>query len=295
MKSLKNAIIHSPALISIDYTSDHPVYVGINSSSRGVGWILSQDCADSKRCPARFGSISWNEREARYSQPKLELYGLFRALCALQVHLIGIRNLVVEMDAQFIRGMLCNPDIQPNATINRWIAAILLFDFKLVHIPADKHHGPDGLSRREPAEGEEDEDASDPEEWIDHMLSLGVWICSWLDTSQFAQVLSFTQTPSGDTSASDKLVDFPVSEKALKAEEDLQRVNHYLHSLRLPSDISDMASARLLRMAARFFLLTGRLWRQNHGLHLLYIPPSQRIHLIRDAHDNLGHKGFYST
>ena len=128
------------------------------------------------------------------------------------------------------------------------------------------------------------------------MLSLGVWICSWLDTSQFAQVLSFTQTPSGDTSASDELVDFPVSEKALKAKEDLQRVNHYLHSLRLPSDISDTASARLLRMAACFFLLNGRLWRrQHHGRHQLYIPPSQQLHLIRDAHDNLGHKGFYST
>ncbi len=30
--------------------------------------------------------------------------------------------------------------------INHWIAAILLFDFKLVHIPSDKHHRPDGLS-----------------------------------------------------------------------------------------------------------------------------------------------------
>ena len=51
------------------------------------------------------------------------------------------------MDAQYVRGMLKNPDIQPNATINQWIAAILLFDFNLVHMPAAKHHGPDGLSR----------------------------------------------------------------------------------------------------------------------------------------------------
>jgi hypothetical protein len=43
--------------------------------------------------------------------------------------------------------MLNNPDIQPNATINRWIAGILLFDFKLVHVPGATH-GPDGLSRR---------------------------------------------------------------------------------------------------------------------------------------------------
>ena len=93
------------------------------------------------------------------------------------------------MDAQFIKGMLRNPDIQPNATTNRWIAAILLFDFKLVHIPADKHHGPDGLSRREPAAGEDKED--DPEEWIDHVLSL--WVLTWLATPQYVHVLSLTQ------------------------------------------------------------------------------------------------------
>ena len=146
MHDLKDAIIHSSALISIDYSSSHSVYMGIDSSPRGVGWILSQDCSDRMRRPAPFGSLSWNEREARYSQPKHELYGLFRALRALCMHLIGIHNLAVEMDTQFIRGMLRNPDIQPNVTINRWIAAILLFDFKLIHIPSDKHHGPDGLS-----------------------------------------------------------------------------------------------------------------------------------------------------
>ena len=37
-----------------------------------------------------------------------------------------------------------NPDIQPNATINRWIASIL-FDFSLIHVPGATH-SPDGLS-----------------------------------------------------------------------------------------------------------------------------------------------------
>ena len=173
MQALKEAIINSPALIPINYTADRAVYLAIDSSTRGVGWILSQDCADGRRRPSRFGSISWNEREARYSQAKIELYGLFCALHALHFHLVGIHNLVVEMDALYIRGMLNNPDLQPNATINRWIAAILLFNFKLVHVPAEKHHGPDGLSRREPVEGE-DEDEDDPEDWIDRTLALGL-------------------------------------------------------------------------------------------------------------------------
>jgi hypothetical protein len=46
MQSLKDAIVHSPALIPIDYEADCTVYLAIDSSIRGVGWILSQDCAD---------------------------------------------------------------------------------------------------------------------------------------------------------------------------------------------------------------------------------------------------------
>jgi hypothetical protein len=146
MNSLKDAIINSPALISINYSSDLPVFLAVDSSIHGVGWILSQKCLDGARRPAHFGSISWNKHESRYSQAKLELYGLFRALCTLRLYLVGVHHLIVEMDASFIHGMLNNPDCQPNATINRWIAAIHLFDFKLVHVPAHKHHGPDGLS-----------------------------------------------------------------------------------------------------------------------------------------------------
>ena len=63
--------------------------------------------------------------------------------------------------------MLNNPDIQPNATINRWIAGILLFDFKLIHVPG-MTHGPDGLSQR-PAQPEDEPDLPDDyKDWIDH-------------------------------------------------------------------------------------------------------------------------------
>jgi hypothetical protein len=55
---------------------------------------------------------------------------------------------------------------------------ILLFDFKLIHIPADKHKGPDGLLRREPTDSEENED-DNPKAWIDHVLSLGIWEATW--------------------------------------------------------------------------------------------------------------------
>ena len=33
-----------------------------------------------------------NDREARFSQPKLEIYRLFRVLRALRLYIIGMRN-----------------------------------------------------------------------------------------------------------------------------------------------------------------------------------------------------------
>jgi len=146
MQELKEAITSLPALIPIDYSCSHPVYLPIDSSWHTVGWIPSQECEDGQHRPSCFGSIAWNERESRYSQPKIELYGLFCTLHALHIHVVGVTNLIVEMDAQYIKGMLSNPDVQPNAAINCWIATILLFDFKLVHVPAEKHLGTDGLS-----------------------------------------------------------------------------------------------------------------------------------------------------
>ena len=89
-------------------------------------------------------TITLNNRESHFSQPKLELYGLFQSLRALKLYLIGVRNLV-DVDARYIKGMLANPDLSPSASINLWILSILTFHFDLVHVPGTMH-GPDGLS-----------------------------------------------------------------------------------------------------------------------------------------------------
>ena len=75
----------------------------------------------------------------------LKLYGLFQVLHSLKAYLIRVRNLVVEVDARYIKGMLGNPNLTPSASINRWIVSILLFHFTLVHVPGNQH-GPNGLS-----------------------------------------------------------------------------------------------------------------------------------------------------
>jgi hypothetical protein len=146
------------------------VILSVDTSYIAVGYLLGQcDPEDSKKCYfVRFGSITLNDREARFSQPKLELYGLYRSLRTLRLHLIGVRNLIIEVDAKYIKGMLANPDIAPSASINRWILSILMFHFDLVHVPG-AFHGPDGLSRRKPQPGDKPEPSDDFDDWIDQV------------------------------------------------------------------------------------------------------------------------------
>lgn len=162
------------------------------------------------------------------------------------------------MDAVFVRGMLNNPDIQPNAVINRWIAAVLLFDFKLVHVPAAKHHGPDGLSRCEPVDSEDD-DEDDAEEWIDHVLGLGIW-ATFISTTlpRFLTHSPLFLLLSAETNPSDSLappINFPVNAKSLKAEAKLMKIQDYLETGEKPVDMIEEDWEKVFRKTKHYILL----------------------------------------
>jgi len=85
----------------------------------------------------------------------------------------------VEVDAQYIKGMLNKLDLYLNATMNRWIVAILMFDFELVHVLRVKHRGPDGLSRRKAAENKGEEEGKGiekAEDWVDEVIACEMWV-----------------------------------------------------------------------------------------------------------------------
>jgi hypothetical protein len=73
--------------------------------------------------------------------------------------------LEIEVDAKYIKGMLSKPDLQPSAAMNRWLAGIMLYDFKLIHVPGKEHSAPDALSRREPLQHEMEE--AEDDDWVD--------------------------------------------------------------------------------------------------------------------------------
>ena len=117
-----------------------------------------------------------------------------RALKAVRLYSFGVENLIVKLDAEYIKGMLKNPDIQPNATINRWIAPINVFPFDIEHVLADKHGGADGLSRRPQApEDTVEDDDDDVEEWIDRVNGFGLWELWTRDVKEGVDVMAFEE------------------------------------------------------------------------------------------------------
>ena len=78
--TLKRIVASAPALRPIYYQSDLPIILAVDTSYIAMGMVLLQVDEKGDRRPAHYGSIPMNDRERRYSQPKLELYGLYRAL-----------------------------------------------------------------------------------------------------------------------------------------------------------------------------------------------------------------------
>jgi len=324
MAKLKNAITTSSALRPIDYESKRPIILAVDSCANGAGYILFQLGPDGKRYPSRFGSITFNDRESRYSQAKLELYGLLQSLKDTRTHIIGIKDLTVEMDAKFIKGMINNPTLHPNDAVNRWIAAILLFDFKLVHVPAERHTGADGLSRRPRAD--EDPPADDVEaldDWIDSNAGFYFALQStpsifdrapaWpsLSPSSASTFYTYTVAPSNPNSplsaqsflTTKKPLKFqpvelaiPRSEKALLADASLLEIRKFLRHPERPSGITDREFAKFTNHAKKFCFYGGRLFRKHKDRgHQLVPEVASRGVLLQYAHDRIGHKGEYAT
>ena len=248
--------------------------------------ILSQLGDDGKtKHPAQYGSLPMDEPSSRYSQPKLELFGLYRALRHWCIYIIGVKKLIVEVDAKYIKGMLNEPDLQPNATINRWIQGIKLFDFELVHVPAEKHHGPDALSRRPLAEGESIEMEDDT--WLDEIA-----LMTFKVNRQFPP---FPNELVNQTQVLNSTVNKAICYTAHQSQNDtLQAILDFHMHEKIPTFEKPQNRKRFLN---EFFVKESQMYKKNGTkLPLLVITdPQHKYSILLHAHENLGHRGIFST
>jgi hypothetical protein len=216
----------------------------------------------------------------------------------------------------------------PAELINCWIAGILLFDFKLVHVPGATH-GPDGLSRRPAQPDDLPEPEDDYEDWIDraygfmHIINLTtvnrgshLVLSLFTLTNAEAPAESFHRPLTTNfvhriqavlTNIVNTTPDFTPLSITDPAEEHIPRDDHQnkadlklnlivalLRDTYRPTSMIDQDFKRLIRFAEDFFLKGNILWRKSiHGHHKVVIPPARRLSLITQAHDHAGHHGVY--
>jgi hypothetical protein len=237
------------------------------------------------------------------------------------------------VDAKFIQGLLNNPDLQPDAAVNRWIQGILMFHFELIHVPAVRFQGPDALSRRGLAEGEIAED--DDDSWLDRIALLA----QNKPKSVFRSITASAKTgyyrlpvvnfigheKLQQTTEKDILVGMRSEEQSLSTpryfqsvyqdyerqdeysiqelpschlsriaqELQLQQIRKFLQTLEMPELESVQKQRRFIAKATEFMEREGRLWKRNGTDPLLAVifEPKSRLSVLRQGHENLGHKG----
>ncbi|KAG6847390.1 hypothetical protein C0991_001931 [Blastosporella zonata] len=153
--------------------------------------------------------------------------------------------------------------------MNRWIVAILLFQFKLVHVKGILH-GPDGLSQR-PRQPDDSDDPQDPnfKDWVDQMYGFmhiiqptiphaSLILQNTIDPNSILPLpisIRNTNKPAPVINDETDLTydHVPRSESAIQEEQRLQLVRSWLETLQRPKDILDSDYASLIRYATSFF------------------------------------------
>jgi hypothetical protein len=304
---LKDLVTQAPALRPIDYSSDRPVILSVDTSIYGIGFILSQEDEQGRRVPARYGSLPLQAHQTEYFQSKLEMYGLLRALHRYRAHIGGAKHLIVEVDAKSIGGMLNRTEISPDVILNKWTLGVLQFDFELVHVPGQKHLGPDALSRRRYTSDDEDEsEYSDPEEWLDKIA----WTTK-KPTSPNSDNPSTSEVSDSDDSSfpspplhdfydipSQDLEETPVSAVNHKyTEEDLGTILTYLVTDKIPKFQTAKERDHFRSKASSFYIKQAHMYkrRPRHPDQVVVFPEKRRKEILWEMHEETAHHGTWAV
>jgi hypothetical protein len=193
-----------------------------------------------------------------------------------------------------------------------------MFHFTLVHVPGT-HHGPDGLSRRRPQTGDEEEPEDDFEDWINQVNGFMHFInqppsrvaqssnvvttptisCYIMDTPQ--KMTSETEDEEEQERQTTTYADIPRSDSAKALDAKLGIVKTWHQTLAWPvglQELKDSEYKTFMRYCTEFFVAgeDDRLWRKDaKGNHKAVVPQERCVFLFISAHNDVGHHGFYVT
>ncbi|MBW0550208.1 hypothetical protein O181_089923 [Austropuccinia psidii MF-1] len=133
------------------------IKLAVDSSYISAGAVLIQKDKEGKARPVLYESKTFSKLELKYSQTKLELFGVARIFKKLQTILWG-QHFKLQVDTKALIEIINTPFL-PHSPMKRWVAFIQLFSLVFLNKPGKTFSIPDGLSRRPKSLEEEDKDA----------------------------------------------------------------------------------------------------------------------------------------
>ncbi|CAI6342054.1 unnamed protein product [Periconia digitata] len=281
MDKLKTAITTAPALVTLDYSEGHgEIILGTDGSGDGAGCLLEQVGRDGLRHPVRYESCLWSADERKWHSTKLECRALLWALKKCRYYLYGV-HFVVETDAQTLIAQLNRTSSEtPGSLMNRWLAAIMMWDFDIRHVKGKKNVIPDALSRMPQDDDFEPpmEPDDDLEAFLDHTLSEHVAV----------EINGAFLAAAGErTEAAGRYLDEWYSEES-------EQIAQYLTTLRTPRGMDPRKARAWRKNALTFFAKDGHLFKKssrNMAIRRVVDHPSLRVLLIWEIHRQIGHRG----
>jgi hypothetical protein len=76
VRRVKEALTAAPALRKGVYGNGVPIFMTVDTSPTGIGWVINQEDEDGERFPIRFSAKVLSERQRGYAQVKRELWGI---------------------------------------------------------------------------------------------------------------------------------------------------------------------------------------------------------------------------
>ena len=266
VQKLKKLLLEAPALRKADYTDGTPIYVTVDTSPTGIGWVISQEDKDKNRYAIRFGAKVLTERQRKYAQVKRELWGIVSAVKTDRDYLIGT-EVIIETDCLPILGMISGC-ATPDIAMLRWIAYIKSLNPEIRHVAGKRNVVADMLSRAR-YDGEEDQNSDEEDVGLDFF------------TSSYARVLTTF------------------------IEEDYEgefvKIGKYLSSLQKDESWSTEDFHQIRKKAYKYFLKDGALWRhakKKNGTPMRVVCKLvDRQKLMSEFHDSVfaGHRGIWAT